>query len=75
MSEHVSLSLRVSRAKPGSIVKDPAKVRARIIRLLQDETVETIEGPVIKMFMESILVHSDTPGAVSLGNAIRAAVL
>jgi 5-oxoprolinase (ATP-hydrolysing) subunit A len=67
--------LLVSRAREGAVVKNPEKIRSRIIRLLQDGTVETIDGQHIKMSAQSILVHSDTPGAVALGQTIRAAVL
>jgi UPF0271 protein len=67
--------LLVSRGKQGSIVKDPVKIRERIIRLLQDGTVATADGQEIQMSVQSILVHSDTPGAVQLGETIRSAVL
>lgn len=66
--------LLVSRATPGAVVKDPQAIRARIVRLLQAGEIETIDGTVIPMAAESILVHSDTPGAVALGQTIRAAV-
>ncbi|MEJ8310613.1 5-oxoprolinase subunit PxpA [Agrobacterium larrymoorei] len=67
--------LLVSRGKQGSIVKDAVKIRERIIRLLQDGTVVTADGQEIAMSVQSILVHSDTPGAVQLGETIRSAVL
>ncbi|MCK8787782.1 5-oxoprolinase subunit PxpA [Roseomonas sp. NAR14] len=67
--------LLVSRAVPGSVVKDPARIQERITRLLGDGTLETIDGGVLRMTVDSILVHSDTPGAVQLGQTIRAAVL
>ncbi|MCM2502834.1 5-oxoprolinase subunit PxpA [Aureimonas altamirensis] len=67
--------LLVSRGKAGAMVKDPASIRARIVRLLREGVVETIEGGTIPMQAQSILLHSDTPGAVELGNTIRAAVM
>ncbi len=67
--------LPVSRNIEGSVIKDPVKIRERIIRILQDGTVETIDGESIKMAAESILIHSDTPGAVELGKAIRDSVI
>ncbi|OWJ79699.1 hypothetical protein CDV49_05145 [Haematobacter genomosp. 1] len=67
--------LLVSRATPGSMVKDPQAIRDRVIRMIQAGEIETIEGDVIPMTAESILVHSDTPGAVRLGETIQAAVL
>lgn len=67
--------LLVLRATPGSVVKDPQAIRERIIRLLQAGEITTIDGSVIPMRVESILVHSDTPGAVTLGRTIRDAVI
>ena len=67
--------LLVSRGVSGALVKDPAAIRQRIVRLLHEGTLEAIDGTPIPMPVQSILVHSDTPGAVELGRTIRAAVL
>ncbi|PZP41749.1 MAG: LamB/YcsF family protein [Azospirillum brasilense] len=67
--------LLVPRSVMGSVVKDPGRIHDRITRLLGDGTLETIDGGVLRMSVDSILVHSDTPGAVQLGETIRSAVL
>lgn len=59
------------RSFPGAVIKDEGVVVARILRLLHEGTVETIDGQVIDMPARSILVHSDTPGAVALAREIR----
>lgn len=46
-------------------------MRARVRRFLVDGTVETIDGKVIAMPARSILVHSDTPGALELARLVR----
>lgn len=61
----------VARGLPGALVKDEASVRARVRRFLVDGTVETIDGKVIAMPARSILVHSDTPGALELARLVR----
>ncbi|ARO32983.1 LamB/YcsF family protein (plasmid) [Rhizobium sp. NXC14] len=61
----------VARGLPGAVIKDEASVRARVRRFLVDGTVETIDGAVIAMSARSILVHSDTPGALELAGIVR----
>lgn len=62
------------RSLPGAVIKDRDLVVARLLRLLREKTVETIDGQTINMDVQSILVHSDTPGAVDLANNIRRAL-
>jgi UPF0271 protein len=59
------------RSLPGAVIKDEATVIARLVRLLREGVVETIDGGVLRMDVNSILVHSDTPGAVALAKSIR----
>ncbi|ANL49281.1 LamB/YcsF family protein (plasmid) [Rhizobium phaseoli] len=61
----------VARGLPGAVIKDEAAVRARVRKFLLDGSVETIEGGVIAMRARSILVHSDTPGALELAGIVR----
>lgn len=61
----------VSRKIPGSLIKDQAAVARRVSQLLDDGTVDTIDGQRIRIEARSILVHSDTPGAVELATTIR----
>ncbi|OHV79535.1 LamB/YcsF family protein [Ensifer sp. LCM 4579] len=62
------------RALPGAVIKDEAAVLARLLKLLRDGVVVTIDGETIDMPVHSILVHSDTPGAAALAHAIRKAL-
>jgi 5-oxoprolinase (ATP-hydrolysing) subunit A len=62
------------RALPGAVIKDEATVLARLLKLLRERVVETIDGETIDMPVHSILVHSDTPGAVALARTIRKAL-
>lgn len=66
--------LLVSRKLPGSMVKDAGAVRERVARLLKDGTVVAITGEVLTMKVNSILIHSDTAGAVDLARTIRGAI-
>jgi len=65
----------VARGLPGALVKDEASVRARVRRFLVEKTVQAIDGSVIQMPARSILVHSDTPGALELARLVRSEIL
>jgi UPF0271 protein len=66
--------LLVSRKLPGALVKDTEAVRERVTRLLTDGTVVAVTGEVLRMKVDSILIHSDTAGAVALARTIRGAI-
>lgn len=61
----------VSRKLDGAVIKESAAVMARVRQLLEDGAVTTITGNRIKMNVQSILLHGDTPGAVELARAVR----
>ncbi|MBA9032089.1 5-oxoprolinase subunit PxpA [Rhizobium leguminosarum] len=61
----------VVRGLPGAVIKDEAAVRARVRQFLLEGTVETIDGTMIATPARSILVHSDTPGALELAGIVR----
>ncbi|MFI7679976.1 LamB/YcsF family protein [Actinophytocola sp. NPDC049390] len=64
----------VSRREPGAVLHDPAVVAERAVRFATEATVVAIDGSVLAMPARSICVHSDTPGAVELVTAVRAAM-
>jgi 5-oxoprolinase (ATP-hydrolysing) subunit A len=64
--------LLVPRRVPGAVIHDQDQVLARVRRLLADGSIIARNGTVIPMPVRSILVHGDTPGALSLARAIRA---
>lgn len=64
----------VARGQPGAVIHDAAAVAARIRRVLTEGTVQAIDGTVIALPVESILIHSDTPGAPALAALIRDSV-
>ncbi|MER7006580.1 5-oxoprolinase subunit PxpA [Dactylosporangium sp. NPDC000555] len=64
----------VPRTSPGALVTDVAAVSARAVRMVVDGVVEAADGSVIPMHIESLCVHGDTPGAVEMARAVRAAL-
>ncbi|MGN7871403.1 LamB/YcsF family protein [Paracoccus sp. 22332] len=62
------------RSLPGAVIHDPDQVVARVLRVIRDGEIDTVDGPVIPMPVQSILVHSDTAGAVDLASRLRAGI-
>ncbi|MBV7483807.1 LamB/YcsF family protein [Bordetella sp. BOR01] len=63
----------VSRKTAGAVIHDPALVRERVQRVLQEGKVRAIDGTDLDMPADSILVHSDTRGAIEIARTIRQA--
>lgn len=65
----------VPRSMTGAVIKEDAQVLARVRRVLEDRTIVTHDGGRLEIAVHSILVHSDTPGAVTLARAIRSEII
>jgi UPF0271 protein len=61
-----------SRRTPGSVLHDPETVIARAVRMVRDREVVATDGSVIRVEIETLCLHGDTPGAAALGKSIRA---
>ncbi|SMY10179.1 LamB/YcsF family protein [Flavimaricola marinus] len=59
------------RGQAGAVIHDLDLVAERVIDVLTKSTVTTVSGEVIPMPVQSILVHSDTAGAVNLASRLR----
>lgn len=64
----------VPRGQPGAVLTDPAIVAARVARLVTGGEIETVTGTQLALRPRSVCVHGDTPGAVLLATAVRAAL-
>lgn len=60
------------RGQPGAVIHDPEQVLARVLRVIRDKETDTVDGQPIAMPVQSILIHSDTAGAVELARLLRA---
>jgi 5-oxoprolinase (ATP-hydrolysing) subunit A len=63
--------LLVPRRLPNSVIHDEAKVLERVRQILRQGTVTTYDGEDLPIRPHSILLHGDTPGALSLARKIR----
>lgn len=64
----------VSRRKPGAVIHDPEAVIARVVRMARDRSVVAVDGSVVRLELDTICVHGDTPGAANLAARIRTAL-
>jgi UPF0271 protein len=64
----------VSRRKPGAVLHDPSAIAQRVVRMVQDGAVTSVSGKVIKMRMDTVCIHGDTPGAVEIGRQVKQAL-
>lgn len=53
---------------------DPAAAAARCLRAVQEGKVESVAGSDVPVRAECVCVHSDTPNAVDIAQAVRAAL-
>ncbi len=61
-----------SRQKPGSLIDDPEVVVARAVRMASDRTVVALDGSVLRVAIDTMCVHGDTPGSDQLAARLRA---
>ncbi len=53
---------------------DPAQAATRVLRALNEGKVKSVQGPDVSLRTDIVCVHSDTPGAVDVAKAVRAAL-
>jgi 5-oxoprolinase (ATP-hydrolysing) subunit A len=63
-----------SRREPGAVLRDPDQVAARALRMATEGRVETVGGGEVAVEIRSLCVHGDTPGALAMAKAVRAAL-
>lgn len=62
------------RGQPGAVIHEPARVVERVLRVIETQKIDTVDGQVIAMPVQSILVHSDTAGAVDLATRLKESI-
>ena len=64
----------VPRSEPGAVIHDPKLAAARVVAMLQAGAIIAGDGTKVPVGIDSICVHGDTPGAVTLALAVRQAL-
>ena len=61
----------VPRTRPDALLHDPKQAAARVLRMLREGKVRSVEGDDVDVRGETICVHGDTPGAVEFVRELR----
>jgi UPF0271 protein len=61
----------VSRRKPGAVLHGAKEICDRVVRMVQDGEVVSVTGKRMKMRMDTVCIHGDTPGAVEIAQGLR----
>ena len=61
----------VSRQLSGAVITDPVLAAERVLRLVQEGSIRSINGKLLRISAETICVHGDSPAAVAMAEAIR----
>jgi UPF0271 protein len=62
------------RSEPAAVLTDVSVVTARAVALATERKVTAVDGSTVAIEARSICIHGDTPGAVELARAVRAAL-
>jgi len=60
-----------SRRTPGAVIKEPAVVAERALRMAAEGKIIATDGSVLEIEAQTLCVHGDTPTAVDLVRTIR----
>ena len=61
----------VSRREPGAVLHDPATIADRVAGMVTSGNVTAVDGSPVELFVKSVCVHGDSPGAVQIAAAVR----
>lgn len=61
----------VPRTRPDALLHDPEEAAGRVLRMLREGVVRSVDGQDVEVSAETICLHGDTPGAVAFARALR----
>jgi 5-oxoprolinase (ATP-hydrolysing) subunit A len=61
----------VPRSRPDALLRDPEEAAARVLRMLREGKVRSVDGADVDARAETVCVHGDTPGAVEFARTLR----
>lgn len=64
----------VPRSEPGALLEDPGLVADRAVAFVREGAVTAVDGSRVSVDAASLCVHGDSPGAVAMARAVRAAL-
>ena len=64
----------VPRARPDALLHDPEEAAARVVRMLREGKVRSVDGVDVDVRAETICLHGDKPGAVEFARVLRSRI-
>lgn len=61
----------VPRKEAGAVIHDVKEVAARVLSMVKSNTITSIDGSIVSINAQTVCVHGDTPGAITMIKAIR----
>ena len=61
----------VPRTRPDALLHDPEEAAARVVRMLREAKVRSVDGVDVDVRAETVCVHGDTPGAVDFVRVLK----
>jgi UPF0271 protein len=61
----------VPRSRPDALLHDPKEAAARVLRMLREGKVRSVDRVDVEVRAETVCVHGDTPGAVKFARMLR----
>ena len=61
----------VPRSRPDALLHDPEEAAARVVRMLREGKVHSVDGVDVDVRAETVCVHGDTPGAVDFARILK----
>jgi UPF0271 protein len=63
--------LLMSRKKPGSVIHDGKTAAENVVAMVRNQAVTTGSGKALPTRVDTICIHSDTPGAIAIARQVR----
>ncbi|MDO5630014.1 MAG: LamB/YcsF family protein, partial [Mobilicoccus sp.] len=63
------------RGQDGAVLHDADAVAARMVQMVTEGTLEAVDGSTLTIEADSICTHGDSPGAIEMAGAVKAALL
>ncbi len=60
-----------ARGTTGAVIHDPEIAATRVLRMLEDQAVESVNGVSVPVIPETVCVHGDSPGAIQMAEHLR----
>lgn len=63
------------RSAAGAVLTDAALVAERVVRIVAEGSVVAVDGSIVRLNIDSVCVHGDTPAAGAMAAAVRRALI